>query len=208
MKVNILKVYLLTNLLLLCLPQITEKTNKEKSEDTLNSPNNEETVKTNTNTNISDSNKVESNKGKSIEDDNDPEEEEKLRREQINIEDYEQISTGKPYNKKPKSEKTHEIDAYDQLWEENISSFSPKHLYAFQILRSESFSVYQRIKSSTVITIAFYVHEEDQTVNFTILDPTKKIIYKIQKRNKLFYKIDAVRGGNYQLIFSRVRIYM
>jgi hypothetical protein len=166
--------------------QVAEDSNKRKSEigTENNTSQNKETI------------------GKTVDDEYSSEqlakEEQKLK-----LNEYENISDDSI--KQPSNYKREKRDKLDDDWDNNIDGFDPHHLYAFQLLKNDSVSYFQKIRKAPMnISLVYYVHENDVTVNLTVLDPDKKIINKIAKRKQIFIKIEAVKSGNYQFIFSRV----
>lgn len=93
-------------------------------------------------------------------------------------------------------------------WEQKIQNFEPESLLTIKIPRKDKFIFYEEISiTPCTVVVAFYVHQEDEKIDFEVYNK-KKIIGKIRGKNRDFYEFNVTRPSTFgfHLLNERVKI--
>lgn len=58
------------------------------------------------------------------------------------------------------------------------------------------------------ITIAYYINDENQKLDFDIEGPDDKIIYRIKGKGQLFYVFQPIVIGMHKFVLDNSRVYI
>lgn len=107
--------------------------------------------------------------------------------------------------KKEKRETQEEREARE--WDEKIHKFSPANLLTVKILKTNFEVFFEHIETvPTLVTVAFYVHDEESKVDFLITSPNKKTIFKLKGKNRGYYEFNATVLGVYEYLIDNERV--
>ena len=111
--------------------------------------------------------------------------------------------------KKKRSKKEIEEEKYNSEWDEKVSKMHAHDLLTVKVNKKDYEIFYEEIEQVPVtITAAFYLHEEKSKMDFEILNPKKKTIFKLKSKNRGFYEFEVKEPGRYEFYLSNERVHI
>jgi hypothetical protein len=94
-----------------------------------------------------------------------------------------------------------------QTWEDKIQKFFPENLLTVKIAKKDLTIFYEDIsKVPTTVTVAFYVHEEKEKIDFEVYEGEKKLLKKIKGKNREFYEFNVTKPASYSFHLNNERV--
>jgi hypothetical protein len=106
-----------------------------------------------------------------------------------------------------KKNRTDEAMKEFQDWEDKIQKFYPEFLLTVKIPKKDYTIFYEEITHvPTTVTVAFYVHQEDEKIDFEVYKSEKRPLKKIKGKNREFYEFNVTSPAIYEFHLNNERV--
>jgi len=113
-------------------------------------------------------------------------------------------------NKKSKKKKkvkprNEEVERERKEWEEKVANFLPTDLLTIKLKPNSMEYFYEDMKVLTNITIAYYINDENQKIDFKLLGPGDVQLFKQKGKGQLFYEFHPQNLGMHRFVLDNTR---
>jgi len=119
------------------------------------------------------------------------------------------LDKSEKYSKKEKKKTKKELEEekYNKEWDEKVSKMHAHDLLTLRVNKKDFEIFYEEIEQVPVtITCAFYLHEEKGKIDFDVLDPKRKSLFKLRSKSRGFYEFEVKERGKYEFHLNNERV--